>query len=315
MKKAHALILTGVAIAAAGVFFVARKTTEQAVPAVHARAATSVEKVSSAGAPPAASPGSGLPAPAQLDSAHDYASAPDLESYLANLPDAGNGNVALARAHAIEECGALRNRPAFVAELIDAHKLTAVPNLETVERYASRTVARCKSFNTNGHAELKDLDGVYLQAEKEGSQAAKARNLMQDAQMSAALPSGPIDASDLQPVIVDLLSSGDPDTVLALSNLMGPTSRFKGAAAGSDMADAAWKLVACDFGLDCSHGSVLLRGYCLNGGMYCGDGDLRANMINSGFSPEAYARVQELEHVIYQAMREGNVASLFDKPE
>jgi hypothetical protein len=82
-------------------------------------------------------------------------------------------------------------------------------------------------------------------------------------------------------------------------------------AAGTNTTAAAWKLVACDMGVDCSQGSALLRQSCLNGGIYCGPGDLRTNMMNSEFSPENFAKVQQLEVLIYDALKSGNESTLF----
>lgn len=312
MKKVLPLLLVALIAMAGGVAYLYSMRTE---PRAAAPAPVADQAAPTLPAP-AAAPTSAAPAPAGAKSNAPQASvaAPDVEADLARITDSGTGNVALAHAHAIEECATIRSRPDFVNEMVDMHQHADAQNVETVRRYSEQTIARCKAFNGSEHSDPKALEEFYLQAEKEGSRAAKARNLARDVMMSG-VAAEPITAADLQPVAIDLLSSGDPDTLLALSDLMGETSKLKGTAAGTSVADAAWKLVACDFGLDCSNGSRLLRGFCLNGGMYCGPGDLRANMMNGGFPPETFAQVQELEHTIYQAIRDGKVASLFDQPQ
>lgn len=126
--------------------------------------------------------------------------------------------------------------------------------------------ARCGRFTKSDIGSLNAVLDEYASAAKAGSAKAMAMHLTYS--NLAAIPDQEL-AGDIQTIV----SSGDPDAIGALSNLMGLRAEDRasvfGSQSGSAMHQYAWQLAACQMGMNCGPGSALLRGYCLNGGM-CG---------------------------------------------
>jgi len=251
-----------------------------------------------------------------IDRSYAYSASKDLSAYIDELQASGKdkGEIPLAKAKAIDECAAVRNPGNYVPNMVRQWQAAGQQpaHMENVRNYASETVQRCAAFPGGTKMSMAEVERLYAQAAADGNTTAIARKLKTDVLFTALSPAGDtLTSNDFLPTALNLIRSNDPSAILELSDLMGENSKLQGIAAGSARAEAAWRLVACDLGLDCSHGSSLLRQFCLNGGMYCGDGDLRTNMMNTQFSPDDFSRVQQLEGQIYQALQSGDVGVLF----
>ena len=272
---------------------------------------------SSAG-PVAGAPAAGAPEK-ETAKRHDYGSADDLDAYIRDLQSTTLDKSAapLAQAKAIEECFALTTSPDYAAGLVRQTKEISFPGhdkiVPVIEAYANRLVQRCAKFVANNSFSRAKLEERYAQAADLGSTEAIAHRLNGDVAFSQMSPTGDsFTSDDILPIVRGLVASKDPGTIFVLSENFGEGMPLNGVAVGDRRAVAAWELVACDLGLDCSFGSLILRLYCLNGGMYCGPGGLRANMLQQAFSPDDFTEVQRLERLIYSALKDGTSDALFD---
>jgi hypothetical protein len=107
--------------------------------------------------------------------------------------------------------------------------------------------------------------------------------------------------AELAADVEQIRNSGDPEAIRALSSLMrlraeGRESVF-GATSGSDVAQAAWLLAACNMGVDCGPGSALARGYCLNGG-FCEATSVDRIVALYMLSPVAYRMAVDMSQQI-----------------
>ncbi|MBS0457282.1 MAG: hypothetical protein JSS44_08145 [Proteobacteria bacterium] len=155
--------------------------------------------------------------------------------------------------------------------------------------------ARCGRFTKDDIGSLGAVLAQYADAAKLGSAKALAMQLTYG--NLATIPDQDL-ASDVQKII----TSGDPDAIGALSNLMGLRAEGRastfGSYSGSVTDQYAWQLAACRMGMDCGANSALLRGYCLSGGM-CGAISIDQVISNFLTSPAQYrAAVAESQQIV-----------------
>jgi hypothetical protein len=214
----------------------------------------------------------------------------------------------LVKAKATEECSAFVKMPNYAFDLIRGRENTGKANKILLEKYANYLTQRCRDFANSEQPTIANLNALYQAAAQQGSAEALAYQLKRELLQSSAGMSN----DELRATAVDVINSLDPAAIFELSDAFGTNSKFAGPAVGTEKASAAWQLVACDMGLDCSAGSAILMQFCLNGGVYCDGGNLRQNMQNSGFSPTDFQEIISLETLIYKKIMNGNASSLFN---
>jgi len=95
-------------------------------------------------------------------------------------------------------------------------------------------------------------------------------------------------------------SSRDPEAYLALSVAMGPIASEKEwdlkGLYGVPNADIAWRLAACQAGLDCGQRSALMTMYCANGGICSTDPnqDFRTFVFDAAVPRQSADRLNEM---------------------
>lgn len=248
----------------------------------------------------------------------NYSTATNLKAYIDSLKAEGAAekDIQLANAKALDECGMLSFRPNFIAENVKYLKHLAetggAPDVRLVEKYAAAFSQRCSNFpETRNQTALREQ--YYAQAAIAGSVEAKARQLVRGETMDGlSSTKQPLAPDVMRSEVFQILGSGDAGAIFELSQMFGANSGFTGAAAGSFKTEAAWKLVACDMGLDCSENGPLLRQTCFQGFMFCSSGNLRENMRKSAFSPDDFQQIQILEEMIYKGLNTGNTSSLLN---
>lgn len=274
-----------------------------------------VRSARESGIPSARAGGSASASPKAASVPHQAATtnADDVKTAIANLQTSGasNSDIELANAKAIDECRPIKNRPNYATEKVSQYEIAGAKHLDTVRWYASDLVKRCTNFVSSAVVSRAAEEEAYAKAAVAGSIEATARRLRNDVLLSTVGGDDPLTADDFKPQLMSLLETGDPNAIFQLSDVLGEGSKLEGPAAGNAKTAAAWVLVACDMGLDCTYGGSTLRQFCLNGGMYCGPGDLRQNMANSGFSPDDFSDITALERTIYAKVKSGNVSDLF----
>jgi hypothetical protein len=246
--------------------------------------------------------------------AGNFYAAKNLNAYISSLRahDDQPGSIDLAQAKAIDECRALKVSPTFAADIVQQRKLIGHSDVAIVQKYADQLEERCLTFLGSQSISGAGDASLYSAAAEKGSLEAEAHLLKSQVLNSLVSPTAAaLSLDSVQSSVVNIIGSGDPAAIFELSDLFGENSVLGGTASGSSKAVAAWQLVACDMGLDCSEN--LLRSYCLNGGIYCGSGDLRQNMQQTQFTPADFAQVVALESAIVSALNAGNVGSLFNQ--
>lgn len=100
------------------------------------------------------------------------------------------------------------------------------------------------------------------------------------------------------------LDPANPQSLVELGRSAAYLSRFD--------SEAAWQLVACDLGLDCSADGALMRQNCLSQGL-CVEGDYESALLRL-LPPRQWSRVQAQRQALREAITRGELASLFDRP-
>ncbi|MGY0620068.1 hypothetical protein [Lysobacter sp. A378] len=194
-------------------------------------------------------------------------SAPDLYAYantLAPAVRAGDPEAAwmLSRVH--EYCSAYAMAPADYARDTQAIGEMQLRTSEAMVAARTRTGKRCARFVPRDDLSYTAILVGTTEAAEAGSLAAEA----------ALLAIGePLETSDAyrHDLVERVQRSGDPESFAALSPAMGIRASgqqaFAGQVAGTQLAEVAWKVAACELGMDCSAGSTLMTSLCANGGI------------------------------------------------
>lgn len=128
----------------------------------------------------------------------------------------------------------------------------------------SRVADRCAGFvpsDNLGHAL------VFTQRR----QAAQGGNLAAEASLMA--DGQPLQEGDdyRRSLVQRVRASRDPEAFMALAPAMGLRAAgdqaLVGLVAGEALSELAWRVAACDLGMACGPGSVLMNSYCANGGI------------------------------------------------
>ncbi|HEX7770046.1 MAG TPA: hypothetical protein VF422_08450 [Dokdonella sp.] len=203
-----------------------------------------------------------------------------------------------ARARALDECHLLSVSPGYF-EQVDSASAESIygRNLPFVRKHAPVFVARCARVAAVMKPRTTDLLAALVAAASAGDLWASAKLFRRDGHDLS------LDESD--GVLGRILASRDPDAILALADYMFmPRDGSKYAElAGSNLHAEAWRLAACDLGVDCSATGRLMRDACLFGGI-CGEyPDWRSMLASTMLSPQDYARVEHIEAAILRTVR------------
>lgn len=190
---------------------------------------------------------------------------PDLFRYAQRLQAAaasGNAEASWMISRVYDYCSGYAMDPVGYAR--DAASLAQLRNGATFVAARDRVAGRCSGFvATDG------LGRTLVTSQR--IEAARAGNLAAEAALLAAGQPLQEDEAYRRDLAQRVLQSGDPEAYLALSWAMGLRARgdnaYRGMVAGDQYAELAWQLAACELGLACDNGSVLMNGYCANGGI------------------------------------------------
>jgi hypothetical protein len=107
-----------------------------------------------------------------------------------------------------------------------------------------------------------------------------------------------------QALALAALDPANPQSLVELGRRAHYLSRFD--------TEAAWLLVACDLGLDCSPDGALMRQNCLSQGA-CPDGDYESALLRL-MPPREWSRVQAQRQALRESIARGELSDLFDRP-
>jgi hypothetical protein len=127
--------------------------------------------------------------------------------------------------------------------------------------------------------------------------------LVQDHLQVRGLPT-PEQWARRQALALATLDPTNPQSLVELGRTARYLSRFD--------TEAAWHLVACDLGLDCSADGALMRQNCLSQGL-CPEVDYESALLRL-MPPRQWSRVQAQRQVLREAIARGELATLFDRP-
>lgn len=141
------------------------------------------------------------------------------------------------------------------------------------------------------------LDAIYLwleQAAKNGDVAAKIKVRTLSAQ--------PLSAEEANELLEGALSTGDPDALMEMSNLMSRSvvgelpDRYQ-QMAGDSTVGAAWGIAACRVGASCANDSMLMDSICMGTGR-CGYRTYEEFLTMEVVSPAERARMNSVANSI-----------------
>lgn len=233
----------------------------------------------------------------------NYSSAKNLSAYINQLKLNPNskGELYVAEAKAIEECGAFKVRPAYAENMIHYLRNTNSEYSQVRIRMYERLKNRCQGLSLTTALGEKDIPTLYKEAADKGNIEAIAHNLVEN---SVTMPS-----SEVLTRAIGIISTKNPSAIFVLSNLFGangPLTLTNGINLGPSQSVIAWRLVACDLGFDCSPSSSFVQQSCLFGGL-CGTGGYRENIQNAGVPPQQYENIVAAENEILLAVRNGSI--------
>jgi len=127
-----------------------------------------------------------------------------------------------------------------------------------------RVAARCGGFVASD-----GLGHPLVFAQRQ--QAARGGNLAAEAALLAEGEPLQPDASYRRELVLRVRDSHDPEAYMALAPAMGLRAAgdraMTGMVAGEALSELAWRVAACELGMPCGSDSVLMNGFCANGGI------------------------------------------------
>lgn len=271
------IAIMGVALLAAAFVYAGRRTAdEQAVPGerVPVRVAAKPQPtVGKADAPrddsvPVAAAkvaprGAVAPSPLRVQ----FEQAPDLYAYAQSIrsrADAGEPEAIWLLSRVYDYCSNYANAPVDYGNdtrTIESMKLRGV---STMTEARNRVSSRCARFAPSDNLSYQMIFLKRVEAAQSGSLPAEASLL------AAGKPLEKTEEYRLN--LVDRVQrSKDPEAYSALSPGMGIAANGRRwgdmRVAGTQFAELAWQLAACELGQDCSPKGSLMTSYCANGGI------------------------------------------------
>ena len=239
-----------------------------------------------------------------------YSRATNLDDYIRELSVSAPtpGEVEFAQVKVWDECGAMKITPDIFEKQIaftNSGAYAAIKGANYRKASMERINSRCKAFAMTTKLTQTDVGNLLQKSAAAGNVEAMARALAMG--INAMPPDQAKDAA------VTAVSSGDPGAIYEMASSFGPNGPFAptdGGEIGTIPSDIAWRLVACDRGMDCSSTSWLANAACVNEGV-CGPSDYRTNVQYSNFPPGTYQQALQIEAQINAAISDGTVQKFF----
>lgn len=209
----------------------------------------------------------GLPSGLPLDLRADLEGDTDLHAFAQRLrtqADAGNVEARWVLSRVYDYCSPYANDAGGYQR--DSAALATLGSRSAASMVAARTrvADRCAGFVPSDNLGHALVFTQRRQAAQEGSLAAEAW-LMADGQPLQE------DAAYRRSLVQRVHASRDPEAFMALAPAMGLRAAgdqaLVGLVAGEALSELAWRVAACDLGMACGAGSVLMNSYCANGGI------------------------------------------------
>ncbi len=197
-----------------------------------------------------------------------FEEAPDLYAYAQTIrsrADAGEPEAIWLLSRVYDYCAGFANAPVAYGEDTRAIERMGLRTSAAMVAARQRVSSRCARF-------VPEDNLSYPLIVLKRVEAAKAGSLPAEASLLAA--GKPLEKTEeYRNNLVDrVLRSKDPEAFTALSSGMGIAASGRSLApvtrvAGTQFAELAWQLAACELGQDCSAESSLMTSYCANGGI------------------------------------------------
>lgn len=226
----------------------------------------------------------------------DFESAPDLYDYVQRLEPAlraADPDAAWMLSRVYDYCAAYAVSPAGYAKDSEALAAMGLRVGTTMLAARQRVSQRCARFAPQDGLSSRVILLKRTEAAQKGSLAAEASLLA----MGQPLQD---DAAYLRDLVRRVRESRDPEAFLALSSAMGIAASGKpelaDQVAGTQFAELAWQLAACELGLDCDSQSALMTAYCADGGICSRDAgqDFRSFVYDAAVPRQGAEDVDEM---------------------
>ena len=197
----------------------------------------------------------------------EFEDSADLFAYsrkLMVLAAAGDADAMWLMSLVQDHCAGFAADPAGYAQDTRVIAGLALANGGAMLSARQRVQQRCARFVPADGFSSATIITRRMQAAQAGSLAAEAALLA----MEQPLQEG----DDYRRELVQrVLDSGDPFAYLAIAPAMGTIGSGRrdtlGEVSGSELTEIAWRVAACQLGMDCSPGGSMMTNYCVNGGI------------------------------------------------
>jgi hypothetical protein len=197
----------------------------------------------------------------------EFEDSTDLFAYsrrLMVLAAAGDADAMWLMSLVQDHCAGFAADPAGYAQDTRVIAGLALANGGAMLSARQRVQQRCARFVPGDGFSSATIITRRMQAAQAGSLAAEAALLA----MEQPLQEGDDYRRDL---VQRVLDSGDPFAYLAIAPAMGTIGSGQrdtlGEVSGSELTEIAWRVAACQLGMDCSPGGSMMTNYCVNGGI------------------------------------------------
>jgi hypothetical protein len=207
-------------------------------------------------------------APVQLSPLRrGFEESPDLFAYAQTVmasAAAGDADAMWMLSLVQDYCAGYASDPATYAHDTQVIARLGLSNGAAMVSARQRVQQRCGRFVPQDGFSLPKIITQRRQAAEAGSLAAEASLLA----LEQPLHDGEAYRRDL---VQRVLDSRDPFAFLAIAPAMGTVGgahrETLGDVSGSDLTEIAWRIAACQLGMDCSPDGAMMTNYCVNGGI------------------------------------------------
>lgn len=208
-----------------------------------------------------------LPSGLPMDLRSDLEATTDLHALAQRLrvqADAGNADARWVLSRVYDYCSAYAVDSGGYQRDSAALASLSAGNAATMVAARARVSDRCVGFVASDNLGHGLVFTQRRQAAQQGNLAAEA-SLLADGQPLQN------DAAYRRSLVQRVRDSRDAEAYMALAPAMGLRASgdqaLVGLVAGEALSELAWRVAACDLGMACGPGSVLMDGYCANGGI------------------------------------------------